>query len=448
MRRSIFRLGYYLLFGMALSAAVQAQSILHEFSGDTNEENRVSVQGAGFAALNLAEVSYGAIPTDNAFENATDGRGAIISADPGEGVMLLTQPINTANAAIVRCNIRTDAPGAQITLASLGLDDSRFLSTNSPNNTSYFEGQYRRLTTFFIPPGLGFQAIIQVVNNNPTAPVTAYIDNFELILLDPEKFYSAQFLDSDEADPTPIAYSAIPPIVVPLNLSDGEKPLELNFISSGSFTMGSPETEAGRDDDESPQRTVTLSKPFFMSQYEVTQAQWQALMGYNPSNFSGNPNHPVESVSYEDSLAFIDQLNTLGIGRFRLPTEAEWEYASRAGGAARYAWGDDRSQAEIGNYAWYFSNAANQTHEVGSKRPNAFGLYDMNGNVWEWCSDWYGDYPAEAQTDPTGPSSGDERVVRGGGWGSDPDFCRSAQREAPTPTIRSFILGLRVVREL
>ncbi|MDP8242559.1 MAG: formylglycine-generating enzyme family protein [Candidatus Hinthialibacter antarcticus] len=448
MRRSMFRLGFLLLAGMVLTAPVQSQAIVHEFNGDTNEENSVIIQGAGFAAINLADVSYGPVPTDNAFDKATDGRGAIVTADPGEGVMLLTQPINTTNAAIVRCSVRTDAPGAEITLASLGLDDARFLSTNAPNNTSYFVGQYRRLTTFFIPPGLGFQAIIQVVNRSASAAVNAYIDNFEVILLDPEKFYNAQFLDSDENDPSPIAISAIPPIVVPLNITTGEKPLELNFISSGTFLMGSPDDESGRDDDESPQRAVTISKPFFMSKYEVTQAQWQAVMGYNPSNFNGNPNHPVESISWNDAQAFIDELNALGIGRFRLPTEAEWEYASRAETSTRYSWGDDPTQTAIDDNAWQIVNASNATHEVGLKSANAFGLYDMSGNVWEWCSDWYGDYPAGPQADPTGPASGSGRVVRGGGWASNADFCRSAQRESPAPTIRSFILGLRVVREL
>ncbi|MBZ0257942.1 formylglycine-generating enzyme family protein, partial [bacterium] len=360
MRRSMFRLGFLLLFGMVLSAAVQSQAIVHEFNGDTNEENNISVQGAGFAAINLADVSYGAVPTDNAFENATDGRGAIVTAAPGEGVMLLTQPINTANAAVVRCSVRTNAPGAEITLASLGLDDARFLSTNAPNNTSYFVGQYRRLTTFFIPPGLGFQAIIQIVNKNASETVTAYIDNFEITLLDPNKFYSAQFLDSDETDPSPIAIAAIPPIVVPLTLADGAKPLELNFISSGSFMMGSPEDEAGRDDDEGPQHGVTISKPFFMGKYEVTQAQWQAVMGYNPSSFSGDPNRPVESISYSDAKAFIAKLNELGVGRFRLPTEAEWEFACRADKTSRYYWGDDAAQASVGDYAWNTRNA-NQT---------------------------------------------------------------------------------------
>ena len=185
------------------------------------------------------------------------------------------------------------------------------------------------------------------------------------------------------------------------------------------------------DNDEKPVHKVTITKPFYMGKYEVTQEQWEAVMGSNPSNFKGAKN-PVEQVSWEDCEKFIGKLKEKVSGRdFRLPTEAEWEYACRAGSTTDYCYGD--GDESLDEYAWYYGNSESKTHPVGQKKANAWGLYDMHGNVWEWCSDWYGDYADGAVSDPKGPESGSARVLRGGSWGGNARDCRSACRHSYDP---------------
>ena len=232
----------------------------------------------------------------------------------------------------------------------------------------------------------------------------------------------------------------------------GRVRLILVRIPAGTFTMGSPDSEQGRSSREGPQHSVTLTQDFWLGKYPVTQAQWQAVMGNNPSYFKGAQN-PVEQVSWDDAQAFITALNAhiretdQGPATFRLPSEAEWEYACRAGTTTRFYWGDDPNASQIDAYAWYIGNGGNATtHPVGQKHPNAWGLYDMSGNVWEWCQDWYGKYSSGAVTDPTGPHSGSFRVLRGGSWDYDPEYCRSADRFNLTPDIRNYYYGFRVVR--
>ena len=222
--------------------------------------------------------------------------------------------------------------------------------------------------------------------------------------------------------------------------------MEFRLIEPGTFMMGSPENEAGRYEDETQHR-VTLTKPYYLGVYEVTQDEYERLMGINPSNFKGRRN-PVESISYDNAIAFIKRLNDLpeekAAGRvYRLPTEAEWEYACRAGSSTAYCFGDDETR--LGEYAWYYKNSGETTHPVGEKRPNGWGLYDMHGNVWEWCNDWYGDYPSGSVTDPTGASSGSVRVCRGGGWDYEAARCRSATRFGDDPSGRCSSLGFRLV---
>jgi formylglycine-generating enzyme required for sulfatase activity len=219
------------------------------------------------------------------------------------------------------------------------------------------------------------------------------------------------------------------------------------LIPSGKFMMGSPKDEKDREDSEGPQREVTISKPFYMGVYAVTQEQYEQVMGKNPSNFKGAEN-PVENVSWNDAAEFCKKLSQKTGTSVRLPTEAEWEYACRAGSKTRFSYGDDNDYANLGDYAWYGQNSDNKTHPVGQKKPNAFGLYDMHGNVWEWCSDWYGAYEDKAQTDPTGPASGSARVLRGGGWIYDPQVCRSAYRARGDPDNRGSVFGFRVVLDL
>jgi formylglycine-generating enzyme required for sulfatase activity len=244
-------------------------------------------------------------------------------------------------------------------------------------------------------------------------------------------------------------------------------------IPDGEFMMGSPSGEPGRDSDEKRHR-VRISKSFFLGETEVTQGLWRAVMGSNPSYFKNcGDKCPVEQVSWKDCREFIGKLNRLVPGGgFRLPTEAEWEYAARAGSrGAIYAGvmkilGKNNAPA-LDPIAWYGGNSCVSysggrdcsgwpekqiscgscgTHLVGRKKPNAFGLYDMIGNVLEWCGDWYGDYPSGSVTDPTGPSSGSDRVLRGGSWGSIARGCRSADRYRDDPGIRDGYYGFRLAR--
>jgi len=217
------------------------------------------------------------------------------------------------------------------------------------------------------------------------------------------------------------------------------------YIKPGTFMMGSPSGELGRDDDEI-QHQVTLTRGFYMQITEVTQGQWRAVMGNNPSRFSNcGDDCPVEQVSWNDVQEFILRLNQKeGGNSYHLPTEAEWEYACRAGTNTMFSFGDNDSQ--LINYAWFEYNSGKNTHSVARKNPNAWGLYDMLGNVWEWCQDWLGNYPSGSVTDPAGLLSGLTRVYRGGGWYNYAVYCRSANRYSDTPVFRSHVLGFRLSR--
>jgi len=226
-----------------------------------------------------------------------------------------------------------------------------------------------------------------------------------------------------------------------LNLGKGVT-MKLVLIRPGNFLMGSPDSEQGRKTEEGPQHQVTISKSFYVGVTEVTQAQYEAVMGTNPSKFKG-PTNPVEMVSWDEAVEFCRRLSEKTGKTVRLPTEAEWEYACRAGSKTRFSFGD--SDSALGDYAWYGSNSGGKTHPVGQKKPNPWGLYDMHGNVWEWCADWYGDYPKGAVTDPQGPAAGTSRVLRGGSWHGNPNDCRSANRNRITPGYRHGDCGFRVV---
>ena len=212
-------------------------------------------------------------------------------------------------------------------------------------------------------------------------------------------------------------------------------------VEGGTFVMGATsEQGSDADDSEKPTHSVTLSS-FYLCKYEVTQALWQAVMGNNPSSFKGN-NLPVENVSWNDCQTFISRLNSLTGRKFRLPTEAEWEYAARGGNRSRgYKYSGSNKLSDV---AWFDDNSGSEMHPVGSKSTNELGLYDMSGNVYEWCSDWYGTYSLSSQTNPIGPSDGFGRVYRGGGWCGEAMFCRSSFRFYFTPDSRIFGLGLRL----
>jgi len=237
--------------------------------------------------------------------------------------------------------------------------------------------------------------------------------------------------------------------------------MKLKRIPAGNFLMGElpEETNAGKD--ERPQHRVTITKPFYLGVHEVTQNEYKQVMAHNPSKFQDSDQQPVEQVSWLDAVKFCNKLSeredrkpcyridgddvtiTSGNG-YRLPTEAEWEYGCRAGSSTRYPFGDDENQ--LGRYAWYDKNSGDKAHPVGQKLPNAWGLYDMLGNVWEWCADGYdGEYYASSPAvDPPGASKASLRVFRGGCWFFNPGGCRPAVRGGFTPESRSYYLGFRV----
>ncbi len=269
-----------------------------------------------------------------------------------------------------------------------------------------------------------------------------------------------------------------------VDLGGGVK-MEMVLIPAGEFMMGSPESEKGHDEDEGPFHRIKITKPYYLGIHEITQGQWEKLMGTTPwrDKLYAKPNstHAVSDVCWYAAVEFcvklsekeglrpcyrissiklkddgtIDsaKLEVLSSGTgYRLPTEAQWEYACRAGTKTRFSFGDDESQ--LGDYAWWGGlvvgngNCVNEKypHSVGQKKANAFGLYDMHGNVWEWCADWYDEdyYGKSPAVDPEGPSSGSSRVGRGGGWDYGARYCRSAYRSIFSPGYRDYFLGFRV----
>ena len=217
----------------------------------------------------------------------------------------------------------------------------------------------------------------------------------------------------------------------------------------GTFTMGKTPDEPSTPEYWPPnserQHQVRLTRGFWFGKFEVTQSQWRAVMGGNPSRFTGDHRLPVDSVSWEDCQDFLVKLYYRTRMRFRLPTDAEWEYACRAGTAAIYYFGNDNRQLE--KFAWFTMNSGDRTHRVGTKPPNAWGLYNMHGNVAEWCLDFYGQMGSADVVDPTGRAAGHARVLRSGSWGASADYCRSAFRACCEPDVRNSALGFRIVCE-
>jgi formylglycine-generating enzyme required for sulfatase activity len=241
--------------------------------------------------------------------------------------------------------------------------------------------------------------------------------------------------------------------------------MKLRLIPAGEFMMGAIPGDTDAGDDEKPRHPVEISKPFYIGIYEVTQEQYEAVMGENPSDFKGS-SLPVEFVFFNDAREFCRKLSQQEGVTYRLPTEAEWEYACRAGTTTKYYWGDsgseyyrygnfaDRSYGEKYHWVDWIDKSQDDGHTetspVGSFPPNAWGLYDMSGNVWEWCQDWYDNtyFIESPRKDPTGPPSGNDRVLRGGSWNYGPWSMRSSNRDNGSPDVGAHMVGFRVVREV
>jgi len=268
-----------------------------------------------------------------------------------------------------------------------------------------------------------------------------------------------------ETPPRPTPKRAIPRKSEPVKAKPIEEKkaltntLDMKFvlIPAGTFMMGSPTEEPERKDDEILHK-VTITKPLYLQTTQVTQGQWKKVMGSNPSHFEkGGKDCPVDSVSWEDAQRFISKLNKMeNTNKYRLPTEGEWEYTCRAGTRTPFHTGDSISTDQAnynGNYPMPGSSKGKyreKTVKVGSFAPNAWGLYDMHGNVSEWCQDWYGDYPSGEVSDPKGPSTGEERVLRGGSWLHHAGHIRSAGRGRFGPGDRHrriYLIGFRVARD-
>ena len=272
-----------------------------------------------------------------------------------------------------------------------------------------------------------------------TANVTSYTDN-SIDLLEYDYSYRVFALYQGNG-------SSVSNIVNALRMVITETAYGINMtlirIDGGSFQMGSNEYNSN----EQPVHSVTLST-FYLGKFEVTQAQWRAVMGTSPSYFSGCDDCPVEQVSWDDAHAFIQKLNQASGRNYALPTEAQWEYAAGGGATNRTKWAGTNDENSLGNYAWFLGNSNSQTHPVGTKNPNALGLYEMSGNVWEWCEDdWHDGYqgaPADGGAWIDSPR-GSYRVLRGGSWNHDPSYCRAAIRIGSSPGNRAYSLGFRVV---
>ncbi len=251
---------------------------------------------------------------------------------------------------------------------------------------------------------------------------------------------------STVAQPTIAQQPIVQPTVtnsdnISIPIKDGIS-IEMVRVEAGTFTMGATPEMENPLYEEKPAHQVTLTNDYYIGKYEVTQALWKAVMGNNPSNFKGD-NLPVEQVSWDDCQEFLSKLNSITGKTFRLPTEAEWEYAARGGNKSRgYQYSGSNNLSDV---AWNINNSGSKTHAVGSKQANELGIYDMTGNVWEWCQDWYGKYSSSSKTNPTGANRGSKRVARGGSWIFNLLACRSSYRGYGSPDNRLNYVGLRLV---
>ena len=541
------------------------------FTLDTADE--FTEYPGGFGDEAAGSVLVGGIPSGG--DGFTDGQGAMIVTAPGELELLMFPTLEVGdNVVLIRASVQSTGGGAAVALAVLDGSMDGSIATNIPADSAIFRDKYRRMVLVYDPPGTTIVPVLQVANLPGEQALSVYLDNVEIYLLPRGVSVASDLLYGDTTAPretrtppptagpirTPTETPRITPtptrtpgfgftgetITIPISgLHRGAMLLEMVQVPRGTFTMGSPNTERGRVEWEGPQHEVTIRQAFYLGKYEVTQAQWEAVMGSNPAGFAGT-DWPVENVSWIDCQTFINKLNLMGLGTFRFPTEAEWEYACRAGTSTRFSFGDALECANEGEvycaladgYMWWKGNNVNPyyarlyddikcgweaeaikirtfwrneearaygdlvsrglsgttlvatmraqmvrnmnedlaslndsyrrlilqyeielgvdfanlrfTQKVGSRLPNVWGLYDMHGNVTEWCQDWYYLYRSSPQVDPLPqlePTENPRCVVRGGHWGSDLQNCRSAFRNGREPDTRRDYVGFRLVRE-
>ena len=341
------------------------------------------------------------------------------------------------------------------TNATVLVDNKMVRGTNGVARTTLPVGQHS-----FVVACDGYESEEGTVKLKASAPSNIQITLTKEAMATQQSMVSQPAVAQQPVVQAPIANSDN--ITIPVK--DGIS-IDMVRVEAGTFTMGATaemkdpydgekptDRSAAYDllqlakkyqyDGEKPTHRVTLTNDYYIGKYEVTQALWQAVMGNNPSKLKGK-NLPVENVSWDDCQEFISKLNRITGKMFRLPTEAEWEYAARGGKKCRgYQYSGSNNLSDV---AWYYDNSGYKTHAVGTKQPNELGIYDMSGNVWEWCQDWDGAYSSSSQVNPTGANSGSCRVFRGGCWFSDARFCRSSCRNSSSPDHRSCCLGLRLV---
>ena len=316
--------------------------------------------------------------------------------------------------------------------ATVLVDNKMVKGTNGVARTTLPVGQHS-----FVVACDGYESEEGMVKLKASAPSNIQITLTKEAMATQQSIVSQPIVAQQPVVQAPIANSDN--ITIPV--MDGIS-IDMVRVEAGTFTMGATAEMKKPCDREKPTHRVTLTDDFFIGKYEVTQALWQTVMGNNPSDFKGD-NLPVEQVSWDDCQEFISKLNRITGKTFRLPTEAEWEYAARGGNKSRgYQYSGSNNPSDV---AWYYDNSGDKTHAVGTKQPNELGIYDMNGNVNEWCQDWYGAYSSSSQVNPTGANSGFYRVDRGGCWGFDAEYFSSSFRFYSSPGYRSEYLGLRLV---
>jgi formylglycine-generating enzyme required for sulfatase activity len=411
------RLGAFAACGRWLAVALMAGFTLAA-QAQTTATATATLAGGHVVAYTVTDGGSGYTEPPIVTVVGGGGSGATAEAELTGGVVTDIYPLTSGSGYTSVPEVVISAPAVEPTVLSLELI-ARVTLRGLPGDTNQIEGA----TT--LESGTWFPLATVVLTNS----VQQWIDvNSPPGLY---RFYRALLLGSGRPTPGP----------------------RFVWLPAGAFTLGSPASEVDRQADEGPQTQVTLTRRFFMGRYDVTQGEYSSVIGSNPSYFGGDTNRPVEMVNWSEANNYCAQLTVRErtAGRlpagwaYRLPTEAEWEYASRAGSTNRFSYGNDPGYTQLGNYAWYVANSGGTTHPVGGKSPNRWGLYDMSGNVWEWCSDWYGTYPGGNVTDPSGSVSGSGRVTRGGGWGDIANDCRSARRNYYDPSRRYSWIGFRVV---